>query len=260
MVWLKYGILCTRVALYRVSLTLVAELAIGQHNGRDQTPGVQGQAQPAGDDLHPHGRRISVQRLQRRIRPIIHSRLLCSSQTQSRAKYVLVPIGQRHHHVQRGRHEDDVEQRPRIGDALVFIVPHLMAALGGGRRWLGAVVCQHWCWWMGVRLRWRWRNTRAYLWTYSHIHTLTHGPWLIEGCVVVIIINQNWNYCNCLGYSNGKGLNTCLFRSMLMGRSQQYDSSKFIARSLRWFFKISLYKQKCMRSETARAAVIPIDK
>lgn len=47
---------------------------------------------------------------------------------------------------------------------------------------------------------------------------------------------------------------------MLMERSQQYDSSEFIARSLRWFFKISLYKQKYMRSETARAAVIRIDK
>lgn len=59
--------------------------------------------------------------------------------------YLLVPIGERHHDVQRCRHKHHVEQAPRVGHTILLVVPHLVdiAALSTRDRLRIVACCQH---------------------------------------------------------------------------------------------------------------------
>ncbi len=46
------------VAEAAVAIFLIAEVAVAENGWRDEGPGVEGGAEPGGDNFHPHGRRV----------------------------------------------------------------------------------------------------------------------------------------------------------------------------------------------------------
>ena len=72
------------------------EVSVLQHHGGQEGPHVEAEAEPGGDDLDPDGRHV------------------CGDGLYGEVVAWCVPVGQRHHDVECGQGEHQVEQRPGV--------------------------------------------------------------------------------------------------------------------------------------------------
>ena len=84
-------------------MELNRKVSVGEDQRCDQGPHVDDEAEPRGDDLDPDGAHVG--------RDGLDGDLLARR----------VPVGQRHHHVERGEGEHGVEERPVVAHAVLLV-------------------------------------------------------------------------------------------------------------------------------------------